>query len=379
MSGTTYTEATSEAKAYLSDAKTRYHDQRLDGVRVGMLMAYAPEDKDTGDPKGPALKRHGVPCLALVRIVPTKDRVAGMPDAMIYVDGDAWRGLTHSERLALLDHELEHIDFPTNRGEDCHGRPKLKIKPHDHEFGWFDAVAERHGSSSQEVRQATRFVNIFGQIYLPGLGDDDSTAEQMEIAARPIARAIEAKSAKARSALAKLGDTKVTMTPTEMSERLAAAGDRPAGMLVHDELIAAIGKVKAKDLQDRVNALLEAEGGPVRMPTVAALLWAEGCRASAKPRSSLLAFFERTLDFHRQRAEDIEVSDADCWAALLLCYSVGAPKTEHVEAGVPLIVDLAVIRYVQTVESGRGKSARPAVIALCEERLAELYDQGGAA
>lgn len=155
---------------------------------------------------------------------------------------------------------------------------------------------------------------------------------------------------------------------------------RPAGMLVHDELIAAIGRVKGNTLRDRVDALLEAEGDPLRTSTVAALLWAEGCRASTKPRTSLLAFLENAVVRHSVESPDeVEVSDADRWAALLLCYSVGAPKTEHVEAGVPLIVDLAVIRYVQTVESGRGKSARPAVIALCEERLAELYDQGGAA
>lgn len=377
MSGTTYETPKPDELRFLHDAIDSYHGDRLQGVRVGMLMALAPVDEETGEIKAPALKHHGWPCLALARIVPTKDRVAGLPDAMIYVDGDAWKGMTKAERLALIDHELTHFDFPAKRGEDCHGRPKLKLRPHDHEFGWFDEVAERHRLASQEVRQAQRFATTCGQLYLLGHEDDaDAEPVQMEIASRPI----EAK-ARLTEAAKRLGDTKVTIaaggrstttTMTRLAEVTAEVADgltRPAGLQVADELVAAIGKVKATTLRDRVDALLSVE---LSVSTVTALLCAEQARASMKPRTTFLGFLEKHASF------DVEVTDADQWAALLLCHSVGAPKLEHVERGVPLIADLAVVRYVQGLELARGKAARAVVIQLCEERLAELFEQGGA-
>jgi hypothetical protein len=48
------------------------------------------------------------------------------------------------------------------------------MKLHDREFGWFDAIAARHGAASCEVQQVTKLVEEAAQIYFQSemtLGD----------------------------------------------------------------------------------------------------------------------------------------------------------------------------------------------------------------
>lgn len=311
--------------------------------------------------------------------------------------------IRHGERWIAAQAELAETIARVKREREA-ALPKQMQRSMDYEAELKDEASTIRKSISDEQKRRAKWVKdaLYPQVAIsfppPGAEDfvitikpssaEDDGAEDADPATEQPEQQAEQPSEdgeapKADEAQAE-GEGKPSTTdgkgkPAKPSEPLPNMA-RPAGMLVHDELIAAIGRIKGNTLRDRVDALLEAEGDPLRTSTVAALLWAESCRASTKPRTSLLAFLENAVVRHSVESPDeVEVSDADRWAALLLCYSVGAPKTEHVEAGVPLIVDLAVIRYVQTVESGRGKSARPAVIALCEERLAELYDQGGAA
>jgi hypothetical protein len=48
---------------------------------------------------------------------------------------------------------------------DALDRPKLAMRKHDHQFGWFDEVAQRHGEASPEVRQARVLMEKSGQLY----------------------------------------------------------------------------------------------------------------------------------------------------------------------------------------------------------------------
>ena len=61
---------------------------------------------------------------------------------------------------AVLDHELSHLELVTdgygNVKHDDLERPRLRIALHDWQFGWFDAVARRHGSDATEVQQAKK-------------------------------------------------------------------------------------------------------------------------------------------------------------------------------------------------------------------------------
>ena len=45
------------------------------------------------------------------------------------------------------------------------------VRKHDHQFGWFDCVARRHGAHSIEVQQAQQLTAMaeLRQLYLPGI------------------------------------------------------------------------------------------------------------------------------------------------------------------------------------------------------------------
>lgn len=70
----------------------------------------------------------------------------------------------------MLDHELFHIQIKM-KGQiiqtDDLGRPKIKMRPHDMEVGWFKAVAERNGKYSQERIQALKYMEEMGQYFWP--------------------------------------------------------------------------------------------------------------------------------------------------------------------------------------------------------------------
>ena len=63
-----------------------------------------------------------------------------------------------AKKDALLDHELYHLEVQRNKhGKpklDCNRRPKLTMRLHDRQYGWFDEIAQRHGSASIECQQA---------------------------------------------------------------------------------------------------------------------------------------------------------------------------------------------------------------------------------
>lgn len=131
----------------------RYHSELAkEKVTFDLLFVINPDDED-----GPVLSCHGVPALAVARIVPLKDRVKGCKDAEICIDQRRYEESEPAERDALLDHELQHFELKKKEEtvkRDNAGRPCLKMRKHDFDFGWFEAVARRHGAASPEVRQA---------------------------------------------------------------------------------------------------------------------------------------------------------------------------------------------------------------------------------
>lgn len=94
----------------------------------------------------------------------------GVADATIVICRPTWVTLSQRQRDALIDHELTHLERATDKEDgtfqvDAVNRPKLKMRRHDHQFGWFDEVAQRHGEASPEVRQARRLMESSGQLY----------------------------------------------------------------------------------------------------------------------------------------------------------------------------------------------------------------------
>lgn len=147
-------------------------------LRITTLLAFAPRNK-WGEPTGlAAIVVRGRPAYASIRITKLAERVAGLGDAVMTIDGDQIKEMDPATLDAIIDHELTHLATVDGREGpefDDHGRLKLRIRPHDFEVGWFDEVAERHGVKSIEVQQAGRLVAR--QMYFPGF---EITARELE-------------------------------------------------------------------------------------------------------------------------------------------------------------------------------------------------------
>ena len=139
-------------------------------VKIDFLFAYAEVGED-GESKGYALMKHGIRALGITRKMGIKDRVMGRGDAEVALDGDWWEDATPGRRKALLDHELHHIEVKLDEDgvviRDDLKRPKLKLRKHDVEVGWFALVAGRHGSNSLEIEQAKMVMDSYGQLFWP--------------------------------------------------------------------------------------------------------------------------------------------------------------------------------------------------------------------
>jgi hypothetical protein len=140
------------------------HHGELIGVQVGALFVF---DEDSGEP---VLTHQGYLAQAMIRITPVRERALGVADAVIVADRAHWLALSQPQRNALVDHELTHLArvLDNESGQpkvDVLGRPKLRIRRHDHQIGYFDEVAQRHGDASPEVRHAKHLIQATGQLY----------------------------------------------------------------------------------------------------------------------------------------------------------------------------------------------------------------------
>jgi hypothetical protein len=168
--------ATSDVTALIRDViDEHYPDLAEAEVTINALFAYAPEGK-------PAVKLHGRPCYAVIKINSEKDRVEGKADTTMTIDGAAWKAFDDERRLALIGHECHHILVQRDKdGEiksDDAGRPKLKLRPHDWEFGGFDEIARRYGRASIEVMTVRTLVDERRQLFW-AWGDDQAPPDEV--------------------------------------------------------------------------------------------------------------------------------------------------------------------------------------------------------
>lgn len=151
----------------------QYHPALIEHrVTVGLLMAW------NSKKLLPAVKLHGVPCAAIIKNTPYLQRVHGIRDAVITFDGRLWKENSDAWRVALVDHELQHLspllDRKTDRlKEDALGRPKLRMRPHDWELSGFQIIAHRHGPQALEVQEFHRATKEFRQVLFTW-GDDSA-------------------------------------------------------------------------------------------------------------------------------------------------------------------------------------------------------------
>lgn len=185
-----YEKSPAEVGQIIERMVDRYHPQLRDAkVTIECLMAFPTTDKN-GDSSGPALTHQGYPVAAAVKIIGLKERTAGRSDVEIVIDGERWDEWNDAEKDALVDHELEHLDLKTDKHgalvRDDLDRPKLKVRKHDVQVGWFDAIVRRHGRASFEFQQweEIQVVN-YQQRWLPYLDTPDTTP----VEAKPIIEA----------------------------------------------------------------------------------------------------------------------------------------------------------------------------------------------
>lgn len=167
----TFLPAPSYVQNMARDLIAQYGDhQSLHDMKARVDLVFAAADRDeNGAAINDAITKGGVKCLGLARKIGPKDRAMGRGDAEITLDSDWWDNAPEEEQLALLDHELHHLTVKKDKfgvycTDDSH-RPVIKLRPHDYEFGWFKAIAARHGNASPERMQAKTLMDEAGQFF----------------------------------------------------------------------------------------------------------------------------------------------------------------------------------------------------------------------
>lgn len=169
--GKTYTEPDA-GFLNIANAVLKKHHQRLveAGVEIKWLLVHASRDKETDDPTGPALKLHGYPCRAIIKIYSLKDRAAGCADALCLVDGDDYLAWSDGELESVIDHEICHLELVVGKegvAVDDLGRPKLTMRLHDWQLGGFEEICKRHGDKATEKKAFAATAKKYEQLLLP--------------------------------------------------------------------------------------------------------------------------------------------------------------------------------------------------------------------
>jgi hypothetical protein len=159
----TFSKANEEVSPMAEELMEKYHQDLISAdVKIDFIFAVAGLDPQTEEPTGPAITHQGYRALGLTKIMSLKDRTMGRGDAEILLDGDVWPALSDDSKKALVDHELHHLEVKRNaRGEfmfDDLERPKLQLRKHDWQAGFFHIIADRWGQSSQEILQLRNLV-----------------------------------------------------------------------------------------------------------------------------------------------------------------------------------------------------------------------------
>ncbi len=158
------------------EAAERWHPELWDaGLMVDVLEA-RPKTNEEGFPTEAAITHAGSTCWATIRINGPKERGAGRGDCLLTVDAYRWPELSERQQLAILDHELTHLELVVDGAgaviRDDYKRPKLRARHHDVHFGWFWSVAERHGADSVECEQMGELLRneqhqVFSSPFMP--------------------------------------------------------------------------------------------------------------------------------------------------------------------------------------------------------------------
>lgn len=187
----TFSPAKQDVRDLVAEVMAAYHEELITAeVTVSTLMAHPTEkEREKGPP--PYLKLHGYPAAAVVKATPYERRVQGVQDVTLKVDRMTWDELDDAGRVALIDHELEHIEIRSDdeggiATDDC-GRPKIGMRLHDHQIGVFRSIINRHGIKSLDAQQVVGLFKAYKQKFF-SFADDQAEQDPMPDVAGAIGR-----------------------------------------------------------------------------------------------------------------------------------------------------------------------------------------------
>lgn len=161
------------------------------GVTVGVLMAMATDKELESGDEPPFLKDKGYPCDAYVEKNSTKLRLKGTADATVVIDDGRWRELDEDEMVALIHHELHHLELSFDEDGrvelDKANRPVLNMRLHDIVIGGFRQIIEVHGAKALEAQQLRNIFDAYKQ-RLFAFADDQAEQDPMPDVAGAIGR-----------------------------------------------------------------------------------------------------------------------------------------------------------------------------------------------
>lgn len=157
---TTYQKG-SKQQAEQLDELVKHSFPELCQARVNITFMVASNED------GEAIKVHGCPAAAKIKINSLADRAEGKGDATVTVDDAAWNDLSARQQEALLFHELTHLAV-VRTGEDKVkrddlGRPKLKMRHDDWNLNGFFECIERYGHDAYERRTLGKLTEVLKQ------------------------------------------------------------------------------------------------------------------------------------------------------------------------------------------------------------------------
>lgn len=167
---------------------SRNHEE-LARAKVTLSLLFVAARRKEDKLVGAALTHQGYAAHAVARVVNLRDRAKGNPDVEIVFDFHSWSNLSPKSQDALIDHELTHFLVVADEF-DAAGRPKIRLKKHDFQVGWFHAVASRHGAHAIEAIQSKLLVDSTGQLYFAWLPKDSPARREFQKQATAAANAM---------------------------------------------------------------------------------------------------------------------------------------------------------------------------------------------
>jgi uncharacterized small protein (DUF1192 family) len=155
-----YQKATVEELELLSTVISQYHSTRFGDCGMKIALTFVSK-LDSEEMLVPALKFAGALAAGMATITPRKQKIHVLHDAEIHVDRYTWDELSPQARIALLDHEITHLEPSLDRKtgafkKDDAGRQVVHTRRDDFLLTGFYEVVRRHGEAALEYNSVLR-------------------------------------------------------------------------------------------------------------------------------------------------------------------------------------------------------------------------------